>query len=73
MMKLWQAALNETPSKGREMKVQREREREREREPKVQARKSKPKMGHKGSGKGTNYVSKSPLVARSILQKERET
>jgi len=30
MMKLWQAALNETPSK--EMKVQRERERERERE-----------------------------------------
>jgi hypothetical protein len=54
------------PAKG-EMKVQRERG------PKVQARKANPKWDTKGGGKGTDYVSKSPLVTRSILEKERET
>jgi hypothetical protein len=60
------------PAKGGNESTKRERERERE-DPKSKLEKANPKMGHKGSGKGTNYVSKSPLVARSILQKERET
>jgi hypothetical protein len=59
MMKPWQAALNETPSKGREMKVQREREREREREnPKSKLEKANPKWDTKG-------VAKEPIMFQS--------
>ncbi len=62
MMKPWQISLNEHPTKGEKKNKERGL---------VRTRKTKTQRGSQ-RGKGTNYVLEPPLIARSILEKEKE-
>jgi hypothetical protein len=61
-MKSWQVLLNKTPNKGG-------KEEQRE-NPSLSQKHKNPNESQRG--KGTNYVPKPSLVARSISKKERE-